>query len=161
MADTQTQIIDYIVNAMRVNMPFTAAQCYKSMKADYLEGQNPQVLQICPGAIAPADDGEGLQFDGCLKQRMTVNMAYWLRLETDQPFHTQNRLSDATQGMLPIIEQVKALMRQTKLGGLLCEVAFFLQETEATWVDEAAGICYKTISYSVCWAEGAIFGETV
>ncbi len=161
MADTQTEIIDYIVSAMQSNLSFTAAQCYKSLKADYIEGQNPQVLQICPGNIAPADEGEGLQFDGCLKQRMTVNFAYWLRLETDMPFHSQQRLSNASQGMLPVIEAVKALMRQTKLGGLLCEVAFFLQETEATWSDEDAGICYKTISYSVCWAEGAIFGQTI
>jgi hypothetical protein len=142
---------------LKTAMSMTDSQCFITKSADYIEGQQPAVLQIVPGNGQPEGGGSGFQIGGCLHQNVTVNFCYWVRVNTDLPGYSAN----ATLACLDGIDEVKAFMRMTWLGGALSKPAEYLNESEVHEAEPGCGVFYKTASYKISFMDGAVDAETL
>jgi len=150
--NTPRLIIARWVEALRVSLLLSEAQCYPSAQAAYIEGQDWRVLQVVAGSITPYGEGVGAQEGGALMQQLRIETVLWQRLKLDLHGMSEIALTEASDGILDYTDLVRALFAFTDLGGLIEGIPFYAGETPTVWFDAESGVLQRTLMHDVVFA---------
>lgn len=145
--------VERMVEGVRHILDMGEADCYPSVSAEYIEGQNLQTIQIIPGSMSQDTTEEGGQMGGSTHCRMTIDLAYWLRLHTDMHDPSENALIDAADGVLDTMTKLRNGFALTTLGGILLEPLRWENESDTTMMDADKSIFLRKMTFSGCWRE--------
>lgn len=111
--------------------PFNETNCYPAVIPTEVEGADNQYIQVCPEALAKYNAGDGYQMGGNLMRLMYVRCAYFFQFNADEHQRADQAMVQAVNGVLSLIDSLRARFQATNFGGLLCEVVRY-ETTSAT-----------------------------
>lgn len=149
---TPNKVVDYVVDMLRRYMKLSDQECYKSVNAAYIEGQNETVLQVVPGGASTQGGGDGYQDGGSLARTLSITVTIWRRMKLDVHHQSQAVLEQEGTGMLDLCETIRAVFSMTNLAGLVDEPIRYVSETATSWYDIESGVVRRDIALSATWA---------
>lgn len=159
--DTERKVLKCFEVALRNKVPLTEDQAYVSAVSAYIEGQNDLVVQIIGGDVSPDFSPEGGQEGGGLQRALTVTLSCWFRKKFDMHGRNDFALTEASDGILDFMQQLRRLFRYTNLGGLLIGPVWYSGETATATFDADRGILRREMNFSAPFRETMPRQETL
>lgn len=131
----------------------TEAQVYVSAVGGYVEGQNPNVIQVVFGGTQNMGAGNGAQDGGGLLRNERLVLWCWFTLNYSVRGLSQAELITVSAGILDQLEKIRGVLALTTLGGVSIEPLVYGGTSPVIVYDEDKGVFYATIVYTAAIGE--------
>lgn len=146
--DTQREIAQAMVNGIRNKLGMTKDQCYLSIAPMFIDGQNPEVLQVCTGSAQKYGGGDGAQQGGAILTKCFYTLTYWYKLKLDMHGRSEQVLIEGADNVLTMFAKLRTIFAQTNLGMTLYEMVLWEGETATNWYDIDEGVLRRDMTLS-------------